>query len=120
VAVGVWQVPVYLEARGDLDLAGLAFSILLPDGGLKAAATLRFVAGDAKPPTLVDAGLPGVLSIAWLEGLQLAAGQRLLLGYVVAPGLAPGTDGLQLIGVSANAPDGSEARVAQASLPVRE
>jgi hypothetical protein len=126
VAVGVWQVPVYLEARGDLDLAGLSFA--LATDNQPGARWLRFVAeersGDLrvamKAPTLVDAALPGVLSIAWLEGLQVAGGQRLLLGYVVAPGLAPGTDGLRFVGISANAPDGSEVRVAQASGPVRE
>jgi hypothetical protein len=117
---GAVRVPVYLQAARDLELAGLAFSILLPDGGLKAAATLQFVAGEAKPPTLVDPDVPGVLAVAWLEGLHVAAGQRLLLGYVVAPGLAPGTDGLRFVGISANGPDGSEVRVAQASLPVRE
>jgi hypothetical protein len=124
--VGVWQVPVYLEARGDLDLAGLSFA--LATDNQPGARWLRFVAeersGDLrvamKAPTLVDAALPGVLSIAWLEGLQVAGGQRLLLGYVVAPGLAPGTDGLRFVGISANAPDGSEVRVAQASVPVRE
>jgi len=109
------RVPVYLEAARDLELAGLSWAV-----GTAGGAVLQFVAGEAKPPTLVDPDVPGVLAVAWLEGLQVAAGQRLLLGYVVAPGLAPGTDGLQFIGISANAPDGSEVRVAQASLPVRE
>jgi len=112
---GAVRIPVYFEAARDLELAGLSWSL-----GTVGGAVLRFVAGEAKPPTLVDADVPGVISIAWLEGLQVAAGQRLLLGYVVAPGLAPGTDGLQFIGVSANAPDGSDLRVAQASVPVRQ
>jgi len=112
---GAVRVPVYLQAARDLELAGLsvAFSAL-------GSGSLRFVNGETKAPTLVDAELPGVLAVAWLEGLQMAAGQRLLLGYVVAPGLAPGTGTLQFIGISASAPDGSEVRVAQASLPVRE
>ena len=117
VAVGVWQVPVYLEARVDLHLAGLSFALAI--GNQPGVRWLRSVAGERsgdlrvamKAPTLVDAGLPGVLAVAWLEGLQVAAGQRLLLGYIVAPGLAPGTDGLQFIGISANAPDSSEVRV---------
>jgi len=107
------RVPVYLEAARALGLAGLSFSIGMT--GLQPG-TWNLEPGTAPPPTLIDTDLPGVLSIAWLEGLQVAAGQRLLLGYVVAPGLAPGTSGLQFIGISANAPDGSEVRVSIAQL----
>jgi hypothetical protein len=103
---GAVRIPVYLEAARDLELAGLSWAV--DTGG---GAVLQFVAGEAKPPTLVDRDVPGVLSIAWLEGLQVAAGQRLLLGYVVAPGLAPGTGTLQFIGISASAPDGSDVRL---------
>ena len=102
------RIPVYLEAARDLELAGLSFSIGMT--GLQPG-TWNLKPGTAPPPTLVDADVPGVLAVAWLEGLQVAAGQRLPLGYVVAPGLAPGTDGLQFIGISANAPDGSDVRV---------
>jgi hypothetical protein len=105
---GAVRIPVYLEADRALELAGLSFSIGMP--GLQPG-TWNLQPGTAPPPTLIDPEVPGVLSIAWLEGLQVAAGQRLLLGYVVAPGLAPGTDGLQFVGISANAPDGSEVRV---------
>jgi hypothetical protein len=114
---GAMHVPVYLQAARDLELAGLSFSIGMR--GLQPG-TWNLKHGTAPPPTLIDADVPGMLAVAWLEGLQMAAGQRLLLGYVVAPGLAPGTDGLQFMGISANAPDGSEVRVAQAAVPVRE
>ena len=120
VAVGVWQVPVYLEARGDLDLAGLSFALAIDNQ--PGTRWLRFVAGERsgdlrvamKAPTLVDAGLPGVLAVAWLDGLQVAAGQRLLLGYVEIAGAEAGrlpAATLQFHGISANAPDGSEVRV---------
>ena len=105
---GAVRIPVYLEAARDLELAGLSFSIGMT--GLQPG-TWNLERGTAPPPTLVDPDVPGVLSIAWLEGLQVAVGQRLLLGYVVVPGLAPGTDGLRFVGVSASAPDGSEVRV---------
>jgi len=105
---GGLRVPVYLEAARALELAGLSFSIGMT--GLQPG-TWNLEPGTAPPPTLIDTDVPGVLAVAWLEGLQVAAGQRLLLGYVVAPGLAPGTDGLRFVGISANAPDGSEVRV---------
>ena len=105
---GAVRIPVYLEAGRDLELAGLSFSLRLESGKVEPG-TWNLEPGTAPPPTLVDPDVPGVLSIAWLEGLQVAAGQRLLLGYVVAPGLAPGT--LRFHGVSASAPDGSEVRV---------
>jgi hypothetical protein len=106
---GAMRIPVYLEADRALELAGLSFSIGMT--GLRPG-TWNLEPGTAPPPTLVDPDVPGVLAVAWLEGLQVAAGQRLLLGYVVVPGLAPGTDGLQFLGISANAPDGSEVRLA--------
>jgi len=112
---GATRIPVYLEAARALELAGLSFSIGMT--GLQPG-NWNLEPGTAPPPTLVDPDVPGVLAVAWLEGLQVAAGQRLLLGYVVAPGLVPGTDGLQFIGISASAPDGSDVPVAQASLPV--
>jgi hypothetical protein len=105
---GAVRIPVYLEAGRDLELAGLSFSLRLESGKVEPG-TWNLEPGTAPPPTLVDPDVPGVLSIAWLEGLQVAAGQRLLLGYVVAPGLVPGT--LRFHGVSASAPDGSEVRV---------
>jgi hypothetical protein len=105
---GGLRVPVYLEAARALELAGLSFSIGMT--GLQPG-TWNLQPGTAPPPTLIDTDVPGVLSIAWLEGLQVAAGQRLLLGYVVAPGVAPGTPGVQFIGISASAPDGSDVRL---------
>jgi hypothetical protein len=110
---GAVRVPVYLEAARALELAGLSFSIGMT--GLQPE-TWNLEPGTAPPPTLVDPDVPGVLSIAWLEGLQVAAGQRLLLGYVAAPGLEPGTDGLRFVGISANAPDGSDVPVGPPAL----
>jgi hypothetical protein len=112
VAVGVWQVPVYLEARGDLDLAGLSFALAIDNQpGVR---WVRFVTGEAKAPTLLDADVPGALSVAWLEGLHVAASQRLLLGYVEIAGAEAGrlpASTLQFHGTSASAPDGSDVRL---------
>jgi hypothetical protein len=116
---GAVRVPVYLEAARALELAGLSFSLGMT--GLQPV-TWNLEPGTAPPPTLVDPDVPGVLAVAWLEGLQVAAGQRLLLGYVEIAGAEAGrlpAATLQFHGISANAPDGSEVRVAQASVPVR-
>ena len=103
---GAW-VPVYLEAARALDLAGLSFAI--GTTGLQPG-TWNLKPGTAPPPTLIDPDVPGVLAVAWLEGLQVAGGQRLLLGYVEVAGAQPAA--LHVLGVSANAPDGSEVRLA--------
>jgi hypothetical protein len=41
--------------------------------------------GTAPPPTLIDAGVPGMLAIAWLYGITIPRGSRLLLGWVQLP-----------------------------------
>jgi adhesin/invasin len=108
---GALRVPVYLEAARDLELAGLSFSLGMT--GLQPG-TWNLEPGTAPPPTLIDTDVPGVLAVAWLEGLQVAAGQRLLLGYVEIAGAEAGrlpAATLQFHGISANAPDGSEVRV---------
>jgi len=108
---GAMRIPVYLEAARDLELAGLSFSLGMT--GLQPG-TWNLEPGTAPPPTLVDPGVPSVLAVAWLEGLRVAAGQRLLLGYVEIAGAEAGrlpAATLQFHGISANAPDGSEVRV---------
>jgi len=112
---GAVRVPVYLEAARALELAGLSFSMGMT--GLQPG-TWNLKPGTAPPPTLIDPDVPGVLSIAWLEGLQVAAGQRLVLGYVAIVGAEAGrlpAATLRFHGISASAADGSDVRV---SLPV--
>src|SRR5207247_822693 len=58
---------------------GFSFSIGLPEGS---AGWLRFVAAEDRTPSLVDQELPGVVAVAWLDGLTVAAGETVLLGYV--------------------------------------
>jgi hypothetical protein len=60
---------------------------------------LRFVTTAETPPSLAQDTQPGVVAAAWLEGLSLRAGERLLLGYVVGP--AGGLANLKAYGISA-------------------
>jgi hypothetical protein len=77
-------VPVYLRATRDFVLESLSFSL----GAQSSVSPLQFISGDAPPPTLVDSGAQGMLAIAWLQGgLRVSAGQKLLAGYAVAPGV---------------------------------
>jgi hypothetical protein len=71
------RVPVYLEARRDLSRVALGFSV----GDEQSQ--LTFSASTA--PSLMQDGQPGFIAAAWLDGLTVPAGQRLLLGYVVGP-----------------------------------
>jgi hypothetical protein len=94
-AAGTGGVPVYLRAEQELPLAGLAM-------GFKSdLETLEFGAGNAPPP-FVDRGVSGALALAWLEGLLLRAGERLLLGYVRGPAA------VEVLRVSATLTDGRE------------
>ena len=87
---------IYLRASADLELAGLSLSMGLDSG------ELRFVHTNPAPD-LADTALPGKLALAWLSGLSVRAGQRVLLGYVETPiGARP----LTFYGASANAVDG--------------
>ena len=80
------RIPIYLEAGSDLAMAGLTLSL-----GTGTSAHLRWLAGEAAAPTLADSGVAGSIVMAWLDGLQLSAGQKLLLGYVALEG-ASGQD----------------------------
>jgi DNA-binding beta-propeller fold protein YncE len=106
---GALRIPIYLQAQGDLDLAGLSYAVGF--AGNVPAPPLRFVAGEASAPSLVDGGVPGALAVAWLDGLRLAAGQRVLLGYVEIVGTedAQLRTSLRIFGVSANAAKDGEA-----------
>ena len=90
---------LYLHARRDLDVAGLALSMSLPDG-----VVARFAPGAASV-SMVDRGQQGLLAMAWLDGIALAAGERLLLGYV------DGADRGKVAGISANEAAGRAVRI---------
>jgi uncharacterized repeat protein (TIGR01451 family) len=77
-------IPLYLRADRELNLSALSFSL----GWAGARGKLRFVAADVGAPSLLDDALPGTLAMAWLDGMQLAAGGRLLLGLIDPPGAA--------------------------------
>jgi hypothetical protein len=90
--LGRVRIPLYLVGRSEAVLAGLGFAVGLEgeDRARPIQARLRFVPNDAfQAPSLVDDGLPGVLALAWLEGFRIAAGQRLLLGWVETAAPAP-------------------------------
>ncbi|HUB82260.1 MAG TPA: hypothetical protein VMB03_25865 [Bryobacteraceae bacterium] len=76
------RVPIYLESRVDLSHFGLSFGL----GDRQSR--LQFQAAAGVAPTLVQdgtSGLTGAIAAAWLNGLEVRAGQRMLLGYVVGP-----------------------------------
>jgi hypothetical protein len=75
---GAVRVPVYLQAARDLELAGLSVAF----SGFGDGQTARFVAGEAGAPSLVDAAVSGMLAVAWLDGITIPRGIRLLLGWV--------------------------------------
>jgi hypothetical protein len=81
-ADGAARVAVYLAAYRDLDLGGLSLAFGWTDSSLAAQAPLGFVSAAAGAPALLDNRLPGTIAAAWLGGLRLRAGQRLLLGFV--------------------------------------
>jgi len=88
------QRPVYLLADQALSLAG--FSLGLGVGNTR----IQFVSAPGLSPSLVDTEVPGVLAAAWLNGLSLPAGERVLLGYIGAP-----EGSVKLFGASGNAAD---------------
>jgi uncharacterized repeat protein (TIGR01451 family) len=85
---------VYLRVTSDLSLAGLSFAVESDEGAL------RFTPGGIAP-SFSDAGLSGKVALAWLDGVSVPAGQRMLLGYVETASAS-----LRFVGVSANAADG--------------
>jgi hypothetical protein len=90
---------VYLRAQRDLNLAGLALSLRLPDNS-----PARYTPGSARV-AILDLDQPGLIAMAWLDGITLTSGSRLLLGYV------DGADGGKVIGVAANEAGGRDVRI---------
>lgn len=72
------RVPVYLVARNNLARLGMGFS------AGDQTSRLRFVAGDVAPSIAQDSDT-GIVAVAWVEGLTVRAGSRVLLGYIVGP-----------------------------------
>jgi len=111
IAVGhsLVRVPLFFQFTGESNLAGLSLAVGMSDG--QAGARLRFVPADGVPaPSLIDDQLPGVLALAWLDGLRLPDSRRVLLGYVEVPAVPAGVS-LRFYGASANTSDGSELRL---------
>ena len=82
------RVPVYLRSSQDLTGAGIAVGWAGPG-----PAKLRFVEGLAGKPGLLDTGLDGIITAAWLHSFPATAGKPILLGYLewdLAQGIAPG------------------------------
>jgi uncharacterized repeat protein (TIGR01451 family) len=90
---------IYVVAQADLNMTGLALALTLQEGQQG-----NFTRGDI-PASIVDAGQPGRVVLAWLDGIKLAAGQRLLLGSVDS------ADRGRVLSVSANEADGREVRI---------
>jgi hypothetical protein len=93
-------IPVYLRAGRELNLSALSFS--LGWTGAAARGKLRFVAAGIGAPSLLDEALAGTLAMAWLDGMQLGAGQRLLLGFIDPAGAAGELSAPAFYGVKAN------------------
>ena len=101
---GAVRVPVYLQATQQLQLAGLSFSVRFS----AERGTWNPEPGTSPAPTLVDTGVPGMLAIAWLDGITIPRGSRLLLGWVeangaealkAAPALAPRIHSTDAVGI---------------------
>jgi hypothetical protein len=88
------RVPVYIQGQRDLARMGVTFGLGDEQSQLKFQA-----AGVA--PSIVQDSQRGFVAAAWLEGLDIRAGQQVLLGYVVGPsGFATN---LKVFGASASA-----------------
>ena len=91
------RVPVYLEAGRGLVRSAVTFGL----GDQQSQ--LRFEASANTPPSLAQDSELGIVAAAWLEGLSLRPGQRILLGYVVGP--AGMSANLKVFGMSASTLD---------------
>lgn len=87
------RVPVYLEGGRDLTRAGIAFSA----GDEKSQ--LQFEAAPGLSTSLNYNSQPGFVSVAFLSGLDVRGGDKLLLGYVTGP--AGSGANLRIFGTSA-------------------
>jgi hypothetical protein len=96
-ADGSERAPVYLSAAEELTRVAVTFGL----GDQQSQ--LRFTAAAGLQPSLVQDGQLGIVAAAWLEGLSVPAGGRLLLGYVSGPSGALAK--VQFYGVSASGLD---------------
>ena len=103
---GEERVPVYLEARQDMARVAVTFG--LGDG----QSPLRFAPTVDTPPSLAQDSQLGMVAVAWLDGVSVRAGERLLLGYIVGPAAFPRN--LTLYGLSASGLDDKRAVVLDA------
>jgi beta-glucanase (GH16 family) len=101
------RIPVYLEARQDLVRLALTFAL----GDQRSQ--LRFIPNPAALPSLAEGSEAGVVAAAWLAGVSIPAGERLLMGYVEGP--AGSRANLKAYGISAtNLDDDRDVRLAAA------
>ncbi len=91
------HIPVYLEAGRDLVRVAVTFAL----GDQRSQ--LSFVSTAQTPPSLVQDSQLGVVAVAWLNGVSVPAGGRLLLGYVAGPAVVLAN--LKVYGVSASGLD---------------
>ena len=99
------RVPVYLEAGRDLVRVAVTFAL----GDQRSQ--LRFVTTPDTPPSLAQDSQLGVVAVAWLKGLTVRAGERLLLGYTSGP--AGASANIRFFGMSASGlDDNREVRLA--------
>ena len=91
------RIPVYLEAGRDLVRVAVTFAL----GDRQSH--LSFVSTAETPPSLVQDSQLGVVVAAWLDGVSVPAGGRLLLGYIAGP--AAVSANLKVYGVSASGLD---------------
>jgi hypothetical protein len=96
-ADGSERIPIYLEASRDLVRVAVTFAL----GDQRSQ--LRFVSTAATPPSLAQDTQVGVIAVAWLEGVSVRPGERLLLGYVA--GSAGALANLRVYGISASGLD---------------
>jgi hypothetical protein len=90
---------VSVTLKADRDLARVAVTFAMGDQ----LSDLGFVATAETPPSLAQDSLPGVVAAAWLAGLSVPAGERILLGYVEGP--AGALANLKVYGLSASGLD---------------
>jgi len=90
---GEERAAIYLQASAALQRIAVTFA--LGDG----KSPLRFQPAPDAGPSLAQDTQPGVVAAAWLNGLSLPAGQRLLLGYITGPAGSLGN--LTVYGLSA-------------------
>jgi hypothetical protein len=76
---GIERAPLYLEATQALNNVAVSFGL----GDQRSP--LRFAAAPGMKPSLLEDSQTGTIAAAWLNGVSVGAGERLLLGYVTGP-----------------------------------